>query len=253
MTIWGPVELRRYLHLFRRRWLVLLACIIVGAAVGWATAAGSNSYVAGSEIYVGTRSLQQDQNQLYAEPGLNQVVATYAAMIPSESFAAQALNGSGIVRSPASVAAETKAVVVTNTTLIDVTVTDSNPVMAQRLANVLGNAFARLTTTGPGGTPPLPGSLPGETAYVFQYAGPGGLISHHTSRHVALGAVFGLIIGILVVLLVDYLDTTVRGTETIERRLGLPVLAVVPLTRQVTSLRPRPARTRVTTWGGDDV
>ena len=247
------MELRRYLDLFRRRLLVLIACVIVGAAVGWATAAGTNSYVAGSEIYVGARSLQQDQNQLYAEPGLIEVVATYAAMIPSESFAAQALNGSGIDRAPGSVAGETKATVVTNTTLIDVTVTDSNPLVAQRLANALTNAFARLTTTGPGGSQPLPGSLPAEPAYVFQYAGVGSLLSHHTSRHVALGAVFGLIVGILVVLLVDYLDTTVRGTETIERRLGLPVLAVVPLTRQVTSLRPRPGRARVTAWGGEDV
>ena len=148
--------------------------------------------------------------------------------------------GSKIDRSPGQVAAETKATVVPSTTLIDVSVTDPDPSTAQKLADILSESFARQADAGPAGSQPLPGSIPGESAYVFQFAGPGGLIPHQKTRPIALGAVFGFIIAVLAILLVDYLDTTVRGTESIERRLGLPVLAVVPLLRQ-----PDPARGRV--------
>lgn len=243
------MELRRYLQLFRRGWLVLVGCILVGGAIGWATVAGGNSYVSTAQIYVGVRSLQQNQNQLYAEPGLNQVVATYAAMIPSPSFARFALTASGINRSPETVAAETTAAVVTNTTLIDVSVKDSDPLVSQKLANALSETFARQAQSGPAGAEPVPGSVPGEYAYVFQFAGPGAALSKGTTRHVALGAVFGLIVAVLALLLVDYLDTTVRGTESIERRLGLPVLAVVPLVRQPMTARGRPGQSPVRSSG----
>lgn len=246
------MELRRYLQLFWRRWPVLLACVVVGAAIGWATAPSRNTYSSTAEIYVGAKSLAQNQNQLYAEPGLNQVVATYAAMIPSPSFAQLALAGTGIDRSPDQVASATQAAVVTNTTLIAVTVKDSNPVIAQRLTNALSSTFARQAGTGPSATDPLPGVVPGESAYVFQYAAMGQALPRHTTRFVTLGAIFGLIVGILVVLLVDYLDTTVRGTESIERRLGLPVLAVVPV-RRGDGLRNRSGRASVAASGSEFV
>lgn len=245
------MELRRYLQLFRRGWLVIVACIVVGGAIGWATVPRGNSYVSTAKVYVGVRSLNQNQNQLYAEPGLNQVVATYAAMIPSPAFAQFALTASGINRSAATVAAETKAVVVPTTTLIEVSVTDPDPVVSQRLADALSETFARQAEAGPSGSEPVPGSVPGESAYVFQFAGRGVALSRGTTRHVALGAVFGLIVAILALLLVDYLDTTVRGTESIERRLGLSVLAVVPLVRQPVSARGRPGQVPVRSARGN--
>lgn len=232
---------------------MLLSCVVVGAAIGWVTVPRENAYVSTATIYVGARSLQQDQNQLYAEPGLNQFIATYAAMIPSTSFARIALVGSNLDRSPGQAAAETKATVVPTTTLINVSVTDSDPVVSQKLANTLSEAFARQADAGPAGSQPLPGSVPGESAYVFQFAGPGALVPHDTTRPVALGAVFGLIIALLALLLVDYLDTTVRGTESIERRLGLPVLAVVPLLRKPEPLRSRAGRAPAHASGGTNV
>lgn len=247
------MELKRYLHLFWRRWPVLLACVVIGAAVGWSTVPRGNSYTASSVIYVGGRSLQQQQSQLYVEPGLVLVVETYAEMIPSPAFARLALTGSGIDRSPDAVAAGTTAKVLANTTLISVSVTDSNPVVAQRLVNTLSDSFARLASGDSSGAQPIPGSLPAEPAYVFQYSGPGSLVPRHTSRYIILGAIFGLIIAILAALLVDYLDTTVRSTESIERRVGLPVLAVIPVASTRHRPSPRTLRRSAFSSGSEDV
>jgi hypothetical protein len=44
-----------------------------------------------------------------------------------------------------------------------------------------------------------------------------------------LGAVFGLLLSCALAFVLEYLDLTIRTAEDAERRLGLPVLAVVPV------------------------
>lgn len=224
------MELRRYLDLLRRRWPLVVACVAAGAVLGLLSAPSSHEYRTTAQLYVGTRSLAQDPTQLYAEPGLNQVVATFAQMIPSASFAQRAVASTGVPRSVGTVLGETSASVVPDTTLIDVSVTDPDPEVAEKLANGISDAFVAQIQNYEPGAPAGPGSVPIEPAYVFQPAGrPGAPLPNGVGRHVTLGAVFGLIAAVLAILLLDYLDVTVRSPEGIERRLGLPVLGVVPL------------------------
>jgi hypothetical protein len=44
-----------------------------------------------------------------------------------------------------------------------------------------------------------------------------------------LSAIFGLLASVALVLLLDYLDLTVKTADDLERRSGLPVLGVIPL------------------------
>jgi len=214
----------------RRRWPLLLACVLVGVGIGYLTTPSATDYRSTVEIYVGSRSLTQDPTQLYAEPGLNQVAATFAQMIPSPAFAEQAITASKVARSVGTVVAETSASVVPGTTLIDVSVTDPDPAVAQDLANGISNAFVSQIQDYEPGAPGGPGSVPIEPAYVFQPAGhPGTPLPTGAERHIILGGVFGLIAAVLAVLLLDYLDVTVRNPELVERRLGLPVLGSLPV------------------------
>jgi capsular polysaccharide biosynthesis protein len=73
------------------------------------------------------------------------------------------------------------------------------------------------------------GAVPNEPAYVFQTAISASPISSGLTKKVLLGAVFGLVISILFILLMDYLDVTIRSPEELERRVGLPVLGIIPL------------------------
>lgn len=228
------MELRRYLHLIRRRWILIVVTTLVGALVGLLTTPSGAQYRTNSELYVGSRLLNQNQVQLYALPGLNQIIASFAEMIPSPVIAEKAIQSSGVARSAAQVVGETKAAIVTNTSLITVTVTDPDPVIAQKLANGISDSFvAQVQNYEPTAQT---GSVPSEPAYVFQNAAlPVVPLPTGEKRKVILGAIFGLVISILLVLLLDYLDITVKSPEELERRLGLPVLAIVPLRRALTS------------------
>ena len=46
--------------------------------------------------------------------------------------------------------------------------------------------------------------------------------------NLALAGVLGLMLGLGLVFLIEYLDNTVKTSESIEKRLELPVLGVIP-------------------------
>jgi capsular polysaccharide biosynthesis protein len=230
------MELRRYFNLIRRRVALVIVAVIVGGLAGYLFTSRTPSYTATATIYVGTTDLAADQQQLSLQSGLNEVVATFASMIPSPVIAQHALDKTHIARGAGAVAASTSATVVFGTDLINVAVTDAKSEDAVRLANGVSNAFIsqisqyQSTTPAAGSTAAAaPGSVPNEPAYVFQDATAAVRSSSGVERKMLLGALFGLIISILLIFLLDYLDITIKSAEELERRVGLPVLGIVPL------------------------
>jgi capsular polysaccharide biosynthesis protein len=226
------MELRRYLDLIRRRVALIIVAVIVGGVAGFVSTSRTPIYTASATIYVGSQNVA-NSTQLYEETGLNEVVATFAQMIPSPVIAQKALEKIHLDRSAGAVAASTSATVVTDTNLITVQVSDSNAQDAVRLTNGVANAFVAqigayqstgATTKATSGQ----GAVPNEPAYVFADASYASRSSNGTDKNIALGAVFGLVISILLVFLLDYLDVTIKSPEELERRVGLPVLGIVP-------------------------
>ena len=68
-------------------------------------------------------------------------------------------------------------------------------------------------------------------------------VSPSLRRHLPFGVALGLLCGVALVLLIDFLDRSIKSPEELERRLGLPVLGVVPdLNRRGSSRRVYGAR-----------
>jgi capsular polysaccharide biosynthesis protein len=149
-------------------------------------------------------------------------------MIPSPVIAQKAIAITHVNRYPGEVAASTVAAVVPGTNLIDVAVSDSNEEAAVRLTNGVSNAFvAQIAHYQPTGTA-TQGQVPNEPAYVFQEATAAARNSTGVAKKVLLGGFFGLVIAVLLVLVLDYLDLTIKSPEELERKVGLVVLGIVP-------------------------
>jgi capsular polysaccharide biosynthesis protein len=237
------MELRRYLNLVRQRLALVIIALIVGGTVGYLTTSRTPVYTATTTIYVGSLNLSADQAELYAQAGLNEVVATFAQMIPSAVIAQKAISSLHINRYAGEVAASTSAIVVTGTNLIEVSVSDVNGPDAERLANGVSNAFVSQIADYQSGGTTSQGLVPNEPAYVFQEATGASRNSTGVSRKVVLGILFGLVVAVLLILVLDYLDVTIKSPEELERRVGLPVLGIVPRfgtlqldTRRISSL-----------------
>jgi capsular polysaccharide biosynthesis protein len=225
------MELRRYLNVLRRRWLLLLVSVACGLLAGYLTVPSGSTYTAETTIYVGNRQFgtagarSADQSQ-----GVERVARTFAVMIASEPIARDAVQRTGIDASSAQVARRTVAGVIPGTSLIRITYNDADPARARAIANAISDALVEKVQTFEPGAVGGEGEVPILPAYVFARAdlpvvpqGKGAV------GRLLTGAVFGLVLAAAVAFLLDYLDITPRSAEDLERHLGLPVLGVVPV------------------------
>jgi capsular polysaccharide biosynthesis protein len=154
-------------------------------------------------------------------------------MIASAPIAADAVSSTGVGRSAPEVVGQTSVTVEPNTQLIDVKVTDSDPTVAERLANGVADSFVAKVETIQSPTPAQPGTTPSLPAYVFQRAGlPTAPESNSLLRNVGLGALLGLLASAGLAFLLEYMDVTIKGAGDAEHQLKLPVLGVIPFERR---------------------
>ncbi len=109
-----------------------------------------------------------------------------------------------------------------NTQQIELTVRDTDPERAARLANGIGAAFSTMVEESASKESRL-------SATVWQPAlVPSGPASPNLKLNALLGLVLGLMLGFGVALLREQLDQAWRGEEELEVLLGVPVLAAIP-------------------------
>jgi capsular polysaccharide biosynthesis protein len=228
------MELRRYLRLVRQRLILVLVAVLAGAGVGYVITSRTPAYTATAEIYVGPTNFGINDNLLYEEGNLNEVVTTYSFMIPSPVIAQKAIDAAHIDRNAGEVAASTTTLVVTGTQLIDVSVTDPSQSIAIQLANSVSHAFinsisnSQAAASSGTGTSGGTGTVPNAPAHVFQDATFATSSSSGLTKRMILGVAFGFILSIFIIFLLDYLDITIKSPDELERRVGLPVLGIIP-------------------------
>jgi succinoglycan biosynthesis transport protein ExoP len=243
------VELHRYLTLLRSRWTVVLITVVVAVGAAFALTPRANRYKATSMIYVGSRvvDLKSAADVQYGQIAtLDRFIDTFARRIDSEPTAAVAVQQARVDRSAAAVVAGTTTRQLKDTQLLAIDVSDSDPVASQKLANALADAFVEQVQGFEGSAPAGEGTVPRLPAYIFERARlptvpePTDLIFN-----AGVAAFIGLIVGIGLVVLLDYLDVTVRGMEDAERRLELPVLGSIPDLGAIVGPRRPPVGARV--------
>jgi capsular polysaccharide biosynthesis protein len=224
------MELRRYLNVLRRRWLLLLVSTVCGLLAAYVTLPSGSVYTAETTIYVGYRqfggagALSADQSH-----GVEQVARTFAVMIASEPIARDAVQRTGLDAASSQVANRTTAVVIPGTSLIRITYKDADPARARALANAMSDALVEKVQTFEPGTVGGEGEVPILPAYVFARADlPVVPQGNGAIGRLLTGAVFGFVLAAGVAFLLDYIDITPRSADDLERHLGLPVLGVVP-------------------------
>jgi capsular polysaccharide biosynthesis protein len=245
------VEIRRYLMMLRRRALLIGAVMVAAVAAAFASADRSSTYLATSTIYVGASSFDFDAGRdtnLSGDraAGLERLIATFATMIDSETIAQQALETTGEPRSATGVVRATTAGPIPNTNMLAVAVQDPNPAVAQALSTAMAESFiSRIRDLEPGGTVGE-GELPSAPASIFERAKlPTVPQTQPVISSLVVAALFGFLFAAGGVLLVEYLDITVKTGVDAERRLELPVLGVIPLfDRDVPAIRTRAAPRR---------
>lgn len=223
------MDLREYVRLLRRRWRLITLCTLLalGTALG-ATLIQTKVYTARIQLFVSAqdRAAAGDISSAYTG-GLftQQRVKSYANILKSPRVGELVVADLNLNRSPTAVARHINASAPLDTVLINVSVTDPDPAMAQRIANSVAQQFPKLVDTLE--RPAVGGVAPVKVSAIQSATLPTLPTSPRPKLNLGLGLLVGLGIGIAAAVLREALDTSVKAPDAAEELVGAPMLGAI--------------------------
>ncbi|MFY1631816.1 polysaccharide biosynthesis tyrosine autokinase [Solwaraspora sp. WMMB335] len=222
------MELRDYLDAVRKRWLWVVAAVVV--AVGTAAlinARATPQYATSVTFFVSTATVQGVTDAYQGGLFSQQRVKSYSGLLTSDRLAETVVDRHSLGLTAGQVRARISARPVPDTVMLQATVTDSSPNRSEAIAGAIAREFVTLVQrleTSPGASRPA--------VKVEVIAGPRlnpDPVAPRPVRNLSLATLLGLVAGAGLALLRGLLDTTVRTADQAQAVTSAAVLGTIPL------------------------
>lgn len=220
------MELTDYLRILRKNWLIIIVATLVGVAVaaGWSLTR-TPEYQAQSTVFVSSQAggtiaeLQQGSNFTQSR------VTTYANLVTTPIVMNPVIAELDLGITANQLASSVSASSPLNTTLITITATNADPVLAADIANALGAGLTAAVESieTPNGTETSPVRLT-RVKDALPALAPA---SPNVPLNLALGALVGLALGVGTAVLRAVLDTRVRTPRDVEMVTDRPLIGAI--------------------------
>jgi len=226
----GIVEFARLLG---RRWPLLVIAVLVGVlGAGAVSALSPPSYHSSTRVLVGTCAEGSIEQAYQCGMFTKDRAQSYAALVTSDVLAQRVVDDLKLNAAANDVASKITATAEPETALIEITVTDSDPDEARRMADSAGRQFVQMV-----GEVELRNSgqqsNPFTNLTIVEAAKVAAKTGSSTVMNLLFGALAGLIVGLIAALVRDRLDAKVGSAAAVEAA-GLPVLSEPPHDPSVT-------------------
>jgi tyrosine-protein kinase len=190
------MELRAYLRVLRRQWVVVVVsvvvCVAVAAALAWIK---TPVYESHAQLFVSATGTANDPGATYQASLFSQErVLSYAQMVSSPAVLDAVISQLHLDETSRQLASKVDASVPTGTVLLDITARDSSPKQAAAIAGALGEQFTKFVLrleTPPGASTSRVTVSTTDPAQV-----PPSASSPRKAAYLAIGLVLGLVLGI---------------------------------------------------------
>lgn len=222
------MELQDYLLVLRKNWAIILILTFLGCGAGMAySLVAEPSYTASAKVFVSTSGASNAAELQQGNTFTQQRVKTYADLVTTAAVLQPTIEALGIDTSVQQLRGNVTATAPLNTTVIDVTVSNGDPVFAASLATATANELIAVvedieTTEGTSVSPV-------RLSIVQEAEVPGQPTSPNTTLNVMLGFLLGLALGVGAALTRHALDTHVRNERDIEILTDRPVIGGIVL------------------------
>ncbi|MGW4928034.1 polysaccharide biosynthesis tyrosine autokinase [Agromyces sp. NPDC004153] len=225
------MELRDYVRILHKNWVLIVACLLLGVAAAAAySIVVTPKYVATTELYVSVRSGDSAVTGDLVQ-GTNfarQAVTSYVDVVDSAIVLDRVIAELQLDLSSADLAEQVEASSPLNTVLVHIAVTNRDPELAAEIANATGRNFADVVVNDlekpEGDLASLVKIEPIQPAVV-----PAAASSPNVPLNLALGGLVGLAIGIGIAVLRSVLDTRIHSLHDIEQITDKPLLGGIAL------------------------
>lgn len=206
--------------MLHRLWLIILCAVAAGAA-GYAVSRFvlTEEYESTTRIYVLNR--QNDDTLTYTDVQLGtQLTKDFREIIKSRYVLEQVIDICGLEDSSSSLASRVSVDTQTDTRIVTITVTDTDPARAQYVANELREAAAERIMY----------VMDIQAVNVVDEANlPTAPSAPSVTKWTAIGFLLGAFLCMVVVLIQFLLDDTIKTSDDIEKYLGLSTLGMIPM------------------------
>ncbi|WIB27015.1 polysaccharide biosynthesis tyrosine autokinase [Curtobacterium sp. MCSS17_015] len=217
------MELRDYITVLRKGWVLILVLALVGVAA----AAGFSLlkkpvYSASAQVFVSTETSGSASDLAQGNTFTQQRVLTYSNLVSTPIVLLPVISKLQLDMNADQLATMVSATAPTDTTLISIAVNDIDPVRAADIANAasqsLTNVVENIEATDADGTSTV------KLTRVKQADVPSVPVSPNVPVNVALGLLVGLALGVGIAVLRETLDNRVRTEQDVEKISDKPVV-----------------------------
>ncbi|RWR19191.1 polysaccharide biosynthesis tyrosine autokinase [Microbacterium enclense] len=224
------MELRDYLRILHRNWILVLSLTILGGAgaYGWSLLQ-TPTYEASTQLYVSVRSDSSGVSELVQGTSFaRQAVVSFVDVVDSALVLDRVINDLDLDVSAQELARTIDASSPTNSVIISIKVSNTTADQAAAIANSVGSNFADVVVNRlekPDGE--APSLVRVET--IAPALVPTSPASPHIPLNVIVGVVIGLALGLGIAVLRSVLDTRIHSLHDIEATTDAPVLGGIAL------------------------
>ncbi|MGO4651536.1 polysaccharide biosynthesis tyrosine autokinase [Arthrobacter sp. 2RAF22] len=227
------MDLRDYLRVLRRNWILIAATSLAGILVGGAASILTQPiYTSDTQLFVAIQSsgsvLELQQGNTFSQAR----VQSYVKTVGSPVVLQPAIDSLGLSMTAEQLATHVKASSEVNTVLINISVTDNSSVQAAAIAQAVGNSLVRAVDTLE--RPKTGGTSPVALSIIKPAVAPAAPSSPNTRLNLLLGLAIGLGLGIASAVLRTTLDSRVRGEADLRHVTDAPLLGGIAFDQDAT-------------------
>lgn len=222
------IDLREIFMYLYNHLYVLIVSALIGAMLFYLASnlLLTKQYVSSTRIYVLNQQDQQTVTYTDLQTG-TQLTKDYAKLVTSQTVTSQVIADLDLQNkyddmrniTPGQLASMISVETLTDTRVIQISVTDVSPTRAQDIANAVRVAASQRIYE----------VMAIEAVNVVDTANlPEGPSSPNTMKNTAIGGAVGLVLAAAIYILIFLLDDTIKTPDDVEKYLGLSVLASIP-------------------------
>lgn len=219
------MELKEYLHILKKRWLLILSvtltCVFVSAIVSFFLI--KPTYQASISVVIGGNKEESSSNtnQTYNDVMMYQkLVKTYSEFVKTRSVAEDAIDKLNLDITPGALLGMISVAPKGDTEFLTITVKSKDAYEARDIANQVAKSLKAITKDI---------KKVDNVQLVDDALLPSGPVSPKPLLNIAIALILGLFVSVGIVFLIEYLDNTVKDTDELEKLLEVPVLGAIPM------------------------
>lgn len=227
------MELRDYLRILRRNWVVVVVFSLVGLLAGGGISILTKAtYTAETQLFVAIQSSGTVQELQQGNTFSQARVQSYVKTVDTPVVLQPAIDALGIDTTSEELAAKVTAKTDVNTVLITIAVDDNSPVQAAAIAEAVASSLIRAVDNLE--KPKTGGSSPVSLSIIKPAIAPAAPSAPNTRVNLLLGLVAGLGLGIATSIFRTTLDSRIRGESDLRQVTDIALLGGISFDQDAT-------------------